>query len=263
MTQMRYIRVMVAAAMVLASPAAADSWVKFTDPEGHFTVKFPFAPQIERSKNKTDDGATVSIVQYEANEYRVSMMEMVSDFSGQNIDAQGGLDIVIAKLSTSPDYILENSQNDALDGHVGRYFSMIEKSSGIRLTDRIFFFDNHLYQTMTGTIPNARPGDIADAKRFRESLHFLSLTSSLAPAPEHASVDTVSAVLAANPSTAEAQCQAASPDGSDLREIASPGGAPASAPSAHTFRELLIGDRAEMDACRIANAFAAAAALQH
>ena len=262
---MRHSWALIVAAMVLASPAAADPWVKYTDPQGHFKISFPFAPLVARSTTTTDDGATVRIVQYEANEYRVSLMLMVSDFSGQKIDPQGGLDLVIAKLSTSSDYIMENSQNDALDGRVGRFFSMIEKSSGIRLTDRMFFFDNHLYQAMTGTIPNARPGDIADAKRFRESLHFLSLTSSLAPnaLQGRVSVDTAADALAATPSTSEAQCQTPSPDGNDLKEIASPGGAPASAPSAHTFRELLIGDRAEMDACKIANVFAAAAALQH
>jgi len=256
---MRSIGLLIVAAMVLASPASAKSWIKFADPDGHFSVLFPFAPKVAKTSTTGADGLTIPITMYLAAEDRVSMILMVSDYGGRNIDSQAGLDAVVAHFSSSPDYVMENSQTDTLDGQVGRFFTVFDKTRGVRVSDRVFSFGNRLYQALTGTASKARAGELADAKKFRDSVHFLPLVSKLGPNELAArlSADPNPAALATDPS-ASAQCSTQSD--SVYRQIGSVGGSGIIARPGQTFRQLLIGDVAEMEGCGTANAFAASIA---
>src|SRR6202012_4785185 len=112
---MQRICAFVVTAMVLASPAGAAGWVKFTDPKGHFTVEFPFGPTVLQSTEKAGDGRDTPVTWYTAVRDRVAMVVAVADFSGRNIDPQTALDDVTAGFSKNPDFIMESSQTDALD----------------------------------------------------------------------------------------------------------------------------------------------------
>lgn len=162
---------LIAAALALSASAAnAAGWTKFTDPAGAFTLEVPETPKVDTGSSN-NQGHAVPHTNYMIDRGDSAMLMMVSDFSGLKVDPVTGLDGSVANMQTSG-RVLVSDVKVMLDGHPGRDVTLTDQQGHI-LFDRLFFFNNHLYQAITVLPQNPTPAQRAMVTRYAKSLHFL------------------------------------------------------------------------------------------
>ncbi len=174
---MRSFLALVSALLLSASVSADVPWITFSDPYGKFTVMFPIQPTWITTSLKGPNGITVPVTQYvgETADHQAAMVMADGSYSGLNIPPQVALDAIEAAFHGDK-YTLLNSGPDTLDGQTGITLVLMD-SNGYRITNRVFFISDHLYQTLSVVGPTSSPADIADAQRFSQSLHFTQAIS--------------------------------------------------------------------------------------
>jgi len=154
-----------------AAEAAPDSWTVFTDPTGTFSLSVPEAPQVINNSTTLDNGKKIAMLEYMIDRSSYAMLTMVSDYSGMSIDASRAVDSAVTGVQQD-NRTLQSNTLVTLDGHTGRDVTLTD-TSGNRYLDRIFFFDNRLYQTITVVPKDASADQTSVAARYAQSLHFL------------------------------------------------------------------------------------------
>ena len=150
-----------------ASAGELDNWTVFTDPTVTFQLSVPQTP-------KTVDDVTSESIPYRAfviDRGGYAMMEMVADYAGRNVDPARVLDQA-AEGAQKRNRTLVSNVSVTIDGHPGRDI-VVGDAAGKLFHDRVFFFDNHLYQTITVLQHDATDEQKKAADRFTLSLHFL------------------------------------------------------------------------------------------
>lgn len=166
-----FIAVFAAVLLVLgATPAAAD-WASFTDPDGVFALDVPQTPQLTEKDSTTGQGIPFHLKEYGIDMGDIAMLMMVGDYSGKNVDAVHAVDDAVSGVESDGTKLLTN-EVQTIDGHQGRRVTWRD-SDGDFFTNRIFFFDDHLYQVITVVGARASDADSGTAERFSGSLHFL------------------------------------------------------------------------------------------
>jgi hypothetical protein len=154
-----------------AFPAWADDWTTFTDASGTFSLSVPQAPAYSSVSTTRPDGSTVASARYMIEKPSVAMLAMVGDFTGMGVDPEKAVDQAVAGTQSEGRTLLSNTAV-TIDGHVGRDIKLTDPD-GNALADRLFFFNDHLYQIITVAKPAASQDEIGDIARFAGSLHFL------------------------------------------------------------------------------------------
>ena len=163
-----WLSLIVAAQILFITSVNAASWIKFTDPNGQFSVVFPIAPTTKVA-NTWGTGKHYPVTTYAVMEGTAKLVLMVTDtnLEGANADAKSVLDNqegnVLAGIAADTTKII------TVDGVTGRYLAF--DRNGQRQITEIFFARNHLYRVIANTSPTASPQDIQDAQRFSESFH--------------------------------------------------------------------------------------------
>jgi hypothetical protein len=160
----------IAAQILVLAPATAAPWVKFTDPNGQFSVMFPVAPTA-KTGGTWGPGKNFPITAYMVMKGTARLVLMVVDMNleGSNADAKAAIDSKESTLLQA--MTAETVKVVTLDGVNGRYLAGAKKGGG-REIDQIFSIKNHLYQVIAMTSAMATAQDIEDAKQFSESFHF-------------------------------------------------------------------------------------------
>lgn len=171
MRRQSLLAVCAAFALALASTsAAAENWKKFTDPAGAFSLDVPQQPKVE-SGTSTNNGHPVPHTNYMIDRGDSAMLMMDSDFSSMKVDPVHGLDGSVANMQTNGRVLLTDVKV-TLDGHKGRDVTLTDPEGRI-LFDRMFFFNNHLYQAITVVPKDASAAQRATVAHYAKSLHFL------------------------------------------------------------------------------------------
>jgi len=250
--------------LLALSPASAETWVKFTDPNGQFSVMFPYAPMVITKTLKSDGGATLPMVFYEADEAQASLVIMVTDIpAGHAYDPQAALDAGVQSFQHDPEYTVLLTETTVLDGHVGRHM-LYKLTTGERISHRSFIFGDRLYQSIAGLGPMAKAADIEIVERFEESLRFQPVaTSAVAPAliGKLSAKTTPSAITAAPRLFSEDQCPMAAAAAMSAQQYTGNvnGQIPVGSRPAHS--NLL--DMALIEGCKTAGDFAARLTPSH
>jgi hypothetical protein len=161
-----------ALALLTAAPAAAeDTWSTFTDPAGVFRIEMPQEPVAITGTHPTPDGRTAKGETYVVNRGATGMMVKVDDYVGPPQDPAVLLERGVAGLQLH-DRKLVSDASITIGGHVGRAVALVA-ATGARMTDRLFFIDNRIYQMLTTVPANASKDQVDMVERCAASLHFL------------------------------------------------------------------------------------------
>jgi hypothetical protein len=149
---------------------AAESWVKFRDPDGAFRVEFPKQPNI---KNETGGSANVPLVEYSLALGGRTLAVIVHDYTDKPIiDSKKATEVVVNGISR--DHAVESDTVAFLDGRKGRSITFKDEDGNLA-TDRIFFVRGRLYQVLTVLAPRKPSIEnpaLEDVAHFEDSFHF-------------------------------------------------------------------------------------------
>ncbi len=149
---------------------AAESWVKFRDPDGAFRVEFPKQPNI---KNETGGSENVPLVEYSLALGGRTLAVIVHDYTDKPImDSKQAVEAVVNGISR--DRALDSDTVAFLDGRKGRSVTF-KDDDGNLATDRIFFVKGRLYQVLTVLAPRKPSIEnpaLEDVAHFEDSFHF-------------------------------------------------------------------------------------------
>lgn len=161
----------VLAAVLFASSATAvfaeDQWTTFSDPTQTFSVSVPETPA---SSSYVVPETNIPNSQYTVDRGPAALMSMDADLSKQNSDPSQELDGAVRGVENGRTLISDTPIT--IDGHVGRDLRLTDKD-GDALTDRLFLFNNHLYQFMTFMTAAHSSDQAAMVERYSASIHFL------------------------------------------------------------------------------------------
>lgn len=159
-------------AFLAALPAAAaDDWVGFTDPGRIFTVSTPKPLHASDASTTTKNGVKIAMTAYGVEYDGIDMFAVAGDYTGLGLDPAKALANGV-KAATEHGRTLLADTPLTVDGHAGREIKASDPGGNVYI-DRIFFFDDHLYQIIIGLSPGASAAQQAEGTRFLQSLHFL------------------------------------------------------------------------------------------
>jgi hypothetical protein len=149
---------------------AAESWIKFRDPDGAFRVEFPKQPNV---KNETGGSLNVPLVEYSLQLGGRTLAVIVHDYTDKPImDSKKAVDVMVDGLSR--EHTLESDTVAFLDGRKGRSVTFKDEDGNLA-TDRIFFVKGRLYQVFTVLAPRKPSIEnpaLEDVAHFEDSFHF-------------------------------------------------------------------------------------------
>ncbi|HJW42375.1 MAG TPA: hypothetical protein VJ476_14255 [Rhizomicrobium sp.] len=152
-------------------PAWAADWTTFTDASGTLSLSVPQSPVYSSGSTRRADGGTATTAEYTIDKGNSTMMALIGDFTGMVIDPATARDRAVGGMQTEGRTLLSD-QTVTIDGHAGRDVKLTD-AAGDAITDRAFFFGDHLYQIITVTTKTATADQVSDAARYAASLHFL------------------------------------------------------------------------------------------
>jgi hypothetical protein len=155
----------------VSAAAAADQWTTFSDPTEAFRLDVPQQPVVSNDSTTNSRGKVIQSIKYMIDHNTSAMLAMVGDYRGWNLDPDSAIASAVQGVQSNGRTLL-NDTAVVIDGHAGHDLKLVD-TAGDSLTDRIFFFDDHLYQVITVLTPGATPDDRETVARYAGSLHFL------------------------------------------------------------------------------------------
>jgi hypothetical protein len=155
----------VIAGLIIAAPAAAESWKEFTNPEFGFTVTFPVDPKLDNTTYPAPDGRNVPARVWSASQNRSTFKVTVADI-GTGAPENAVIEHAIRLLSEGGE-VKVNFPHRVYSVY-GRQVS-IQTPDGSRETAAVFDLNGRLYQIEARVMPG---GDDTDLIRFQQSLIF-------------------------------------------------------------------------------------------
>jgi hypothetical protein len=155
----------VVAGLIIAAPAAAESWMEYSYPDYGFAVTFPVDPRQENGTYQTADGRSVP-----AHIWSATLNKSMFKVTVADIGATGQEDTIInyaVRLLAQGGEVKVNFPHRVQQVY-GRQVS-ITAPDGSRETAAVFDLNARLYQIEARVMPG---GDDTDLIRFQQSLIF-------------------------------------------------------------------------------------------
>lgn len=169
--------ILIPAVVVLAGPAAAQSWQEYSYPDYSFRVAFPADPRIETTTYQaTDDRAVeahVFSVQRDNAEFKVTVAELADP----GLQETAVIDHAIKALSDGGEVKVNIPHR--INRVYGRQLSILQ-GDGSRASVALFDYKGRLYQ-IEGKSLSAGSDETAQAIRFVQSLIFTGGGSNRTP----------------------------------------------------------------------------------
>ena len=155
----------IAAGLIIAGPAAAESWKEYNSPEYGFTVTFPVDPKQENTTYQSADGRNVPAHIWSASQNGSTFKVTVAE-----IGTAGQEDAIIDHAIRSLSQMGEVKVNfpHRVYQVYGRQISIAARD-GSRETAAVFDLNGRLYQIEAKVLAG---GDDTDLIRFQQSLIF-------------------------------------------------------------------------------------------
>jgi hypothetical protein len=152
-------------AMLVAQPAAAQSWKEYTYPT--FTVAFPADPKIETISYRISDGRAFAARVYSVTQDHGVFTMTVADLTDSSIEEKAVVDHAIRTLSQGSEIKLNIPHR--ISQAYGRQLS-VAGADGSYSFIAVFFHNRRLYQIEGRALPGSNA--TSDAIRFQQSLTF-------------------------------------------------------------------------------------------
>ena len=160
-----------AAVLVLAGPAAAQSWDIYSYPDAKFAVQFPAQPQVGPGKYRTQAGFDAPARVWSARTDQVVYTLTLADFSGTALDKDAVIADAVKAFGQTGEVAVDVEAR--INTEYGRELSVAHKDGGRSIT-AIFFFDKHLYLLHGHALPPNGGDATASLIRFQQSLQFMN-----------------------------------------------------------------------------------------
>ena len=170
---MRLIGAMLALALFVSGPAAAQSWREYTYPQYSFGVSFPADPTIETKGYQTADGSMAQAQVYSVARDNSHFTMTVVDLSNVKTDEKTVIDHAILMLAQGGEVKLDIPHR--VSRVYGRQLSILGQD-GHRSSIALFYNQRRLYQIEGVALPGGADAT-ADAIRFQQSLIFTNGTA--------------------------------------------------------------------------------------
>ncbi len=165
---MRLICLIAAFLVVLASPAAAQSWSRFFYPEYQVEIQFPAAPavtQVAYPAGVSSVPATVYDWRQDTSDFKLT----IAEFAGRPSDQRAAANQAMSAIRASGEVKLD--LDECISGQPGREFSVLGKD-GTAVKASVFVVGSRLYLLEARVQPPNVQRDSGDAARFQQSLSF-------------------------------------------------------------------------------------------
>jgi hypothetical protein len=152
---MRFTSHLLAALIALAStPAFAQGWAEYRNPQEGFLVNFPGEPKMETASYRTASGASVPVRVFTATEAQNRYTMSVVDLSSSAADDDGTKAMAHEASVLRGRGQIRFEEPSELDGIHGHQLSIVEPS-GWRVLIQLYYYNHKLYIAEGNTAPNA------------------------------------------------------------------------------------------------------------
>ena len=163
--------ILVALALAVSSPAAAESWKEYTFTESSFAAQYPGEPTVAEHPYKTAFGSGVTERVYAFNEGGVVYIVGVADFAKTKAEKDKVIDEAAAALMNTGRLTIDYPGR--IDWNYGREIVVVDMD-GTSYTDAIFFVDKRLYQIkVVYPLMNSDPVGSSGIGFFQTAFRFL------------------------------------------------------------------------------------------
>lgn len=159
----------VAALLLAAAPAAAQSWTEYSYPADFFSVAFPADPKVETVTYQSADGRPVDARIYSVSHGGGLFKMTVADLPDPALQENAVLDHAV-RLLTQQGSTIKVDIPHRISRVYGRQLSFASVD-GSYSSVAVFFHKRRLYQ-IEGTVLPGAANATADAIRFQQSLAF-------------------------------------------------------------------------------------------
>jgi hypothetical protein len=160
--------VLVSAILAFASPAVAQNWQDYSNPDYSFRVTFPGDPQIEATTYRVTDNRKVEAHAYFVRRDNAEFKVTVAELADAGLEPISVIDYAVKTLSKGGE-VKANLPHHVMQVF-GRQLSIVE-GDGSRVAAAVFVYHGRLYQVEGKSLPAANDAT-ADATRFVQSLIF-------------------------------------------------------------------------------------------
>lgn len=160
--------VLIAAMVVGAGPAVAQSWREYTYPDQFFTVAFPGDPQTQTTTYQVADNRSVEAHVYSVRQDNALFKVTVAELADTGLEESAVIDHAIKMMSQSGEVKVNIPHR--VNRVYGRQLSIVG-ADGIRSLVALFDYNGRLYQIEGNALPTGDDAT-ADAIRFVQSLIF-------------------------------------------------------------------------------------------
>ena len=157
-----------AAALVLSTPAVAQSWEEYTYPEYAFSVVFPANPQVETMTYRFVGNRSVPARVYSVRHNDAMLKVTIAEIRDTGLDEGTVIDYAIKMLSQGGE--VKDNIPQRVDSVYGRQVSLAW-ADGSHSEAAVFDYNGRLYQIEAKALPG-RTDNSADILRFEQSLVF-------------------------------------------------------------------------------------------
>jgi hypothetical protein len=157
-----------AAALVLSTPAVAQSWEEYTYPEYAFSVVFPANPQVETMTYRLVGNRSVPARVYSVRHNDAMLKVTIAEIRDTGLDEGTVIDYAIKMLSQGGE--VKDNIPQRVDSVYGRHVSLAW-ADGSHSKAAVFDYNGRLYQIEAKALPG-RTDNSADILRFEQSLVF-------------------------------------------------------------------------------------------
>jgi hypothetical protein len=158
----------VSAILLVANPAAAQAWKKYTFSTYSFSVTFPDDPKAEMATYKAPDGRIVDAHVYSVTQGNSLLRVTIVELSGAPVEDMSAIEYAVSALAQGNEVKLDIPHH--IGAVQGRQLS-IDRSDGSHSYVAVFYRKWRLYQIEGIALPGDQ-GALADAMRFQQSIEF-------------------------------------------------------------------------------------------
>jgi len=160
---------LVVSALLLGTPAFAQSWREYVYLDDDFAVHFPSDPKIETGTYTLADGSTVPARIYSVSQEDAAYKVTVADFSHTKLGQPDIIEQAVKLLSQRGEVKVILHHN--VSGARGRQFSIVGLD-GSRASIALLYYRDRLYEIVGTALPAAARAGASELIRFQQSISF-------------------------------------------------------------------------------------------
>jgi hypothetical protein len=158
---------LVAAALIAAVPASAQTWKEYSYPDAGFYVHFPAEPKVEDTMYTTMDGKTVKARVYSLEHDNTHYAVTVADFTQEAMEEQATIDQAVKQVVADGEIMVDIPHR--INSTYGRQLAIKGKDDS-RSSIAVFFKDKKLYVANGKLLASHPDKGAGEGNRFQQTL---------------------------------------------------------------------------------------------